>query len=129
MLSVYQRNDHPSKNIFLPHKYIQDIQTPSCPSTEAGNTMMAGLKEALPGPQDPPKLLLLPKCSRPQQGKFLIQRTSSGLTPWQRLWLSKVSTYGQELAGSFWLKNCSLEKHWFPEKFCGSDHITVNFSN
>lgn len=25
VLSVYQRNDHPSKNIFLPRKYIQDI--------------------------------------------------------------------------------------------------------
>lgn len=70
VLSVYQRNDHPPKNNFLPHKYIQDIQIPSCP-TEAGNTMMAGLWKMLS--QDPPKLLLLPNCSRPQQGKFLIQ--------------------------------------------------------
>lgn len=70
VISVYQRNVHTTKNI-LPQKYIQDIQSPFCPPAEAGNTMNAGLWKMLP--QDPPKLLVLPKCSRPQQGKLLIQ--------------------------------------------------------
>lgn len=61
------------KEHLLTHKYIQDIQIPSCPPTEAGNTRMAGLWKMLSQGPRIPQSSCCSQMLQPQQGKFLIQ--------------------------------------------------------
>lgn len=114
---VFTRGMITPKKHFLPHKYTQDTQTPPGLPLKQGIQWWQVSGRCFPRiPQSSCCCQNAPDHSRANSSS---RRTSSGLTPWQRLWLSNISTYGQELAGSFWSKNCSLEKHQFPEKFCG----------
>lgn len=122
VISVYQRNDHPQKTSSYPINTSSIYTDPLLSPTEAGNAMMAGLWKMLSQGSSIPQSSCCCQNAPDTAGHIShspSRGTSAGLTPWQRLWLSQISTCGQELAGSFWLKNCSLEKHQFPEKFCG----------
>lgn len=116
VLSVYQRNDHPQRTSSYPINTSRIYRSPPVLLKQGIQWWQVSGRCFPRIPQSCCCCQTAPDHSR---ANFSSRRTSSGLTPWQRLWLSKISTYGQELAGNFWFKNCSLEKHQFPEKFCG----------
>lgn len=92
---------------------------------------MAELGKMVPqAPRSPPGLLLLPRCSRAQQGKLLIQEDLI----WTYTIAETLAQEGQYVwTGTAW--EFLDEKLLFGTNisslryFVGNDHILVNFSN
>lgn len=70
VISVYQRNDHPQKTSSYPINTSRIYRSPPVPYWSRECNDGRSLEDALPGLQHPPKLLLLPKCSRHSRAHF-----------------------------------------------------------